>query len=146
MKLIPGDIVEIPTPEGNAYVQVTHDHASYPQTVRVLPGRHRERPDNFDFLVRLKSEFVAMVMLDQAIGNMRIKAEKVANTDVPSDYKTFPTFRMPIRDKQGGIAYWWLWDGEGLSYTTELDEKTSDLPMREVMAMDRFMEKLASQA
>jgi hypothetical protein len=49
---------------------------------------------------------------------------------------------MPIRDKQGGIAYWWLWDGEGLSYVTELDEKTSDLPMREVMSINTFMEKL----
>jgi hypothetical protein len=142
MKLNPGDIVEIETPGGNAYVQVTHNHASYPETVRVLAGRHQKRPEDFDVLVRSKSDFVAMLTLAGAMKNKRMKAEKVGSAAVPPEHKAFPTFRMPIRDKQGGIAYWWLWDGEGLSYVTELDEKTSDLPMREVMSINTFMEKL----
>jgi hypothetical protein len=72
-----------------------------------------------------------------------MKASKVGTAAIPAELKDFPTFRMPIRDKQGGIAYWWLWDGEGLNYVTELDANSADLPMREVMSVDTFLKKLA---
>ncbi len=143
MKLNPGDIVEIETENGNAYVQITHNHVSYPEVVRVLPGKHTTRPEDFGVLARSKSDFVAMLPLGGAIENNRMKAEKVGNAAVPPELKAFPTFRMPIRDKKGGIAYWWLWDGEGLEYVTELDAETADLPMREVMSVDAFLQKLA---
>lgn len=142
MKLHPGDIVEIETSEGLAYAQVTHNHASYPEVVRVLSGLYDSRPADIETVARKTNRFVAMLTLGDAIDNKRVKAMKVGSAAVPQKYKDFPVFRMSIRDKQGGIAYWWLWDGEGLSYVTELDEKTSDLPMREVMSLSSFMDKI----
>lgn len=144
MKLQPGDIIEIETDDGLAYVQVTHTHPSYPEVVRALPGHHDSRPDGFDVLARSKSAFFAMLPLGGAIEGKRINGSKVGSAAIPPEHKDFPTFRMPIRDKKGGVAYWWLWDGEGLRYETELDEESADLPMREVMPSKTFMEKLAT--
>lgn len=144
MKLHPGDIVEIETNDGLAYVQVTHNHPSYPEVVRVLPGHHDSRPDGFDVLARSKSLFLAMLPLGGAIEGKRISGSKVGAAAVPEEHKAFPTFRMPIRDKKGGVAYWWFWDGEGLRYDTTLDEASAELPMREVMSLKTFLDKLAA--
>lgn len=144
MKLNPGDIVEIETGDGLAYVQVTHNHPSYPEVVRVLPGFHDSRPDGFDVLARAKSVFTTMLPLGGAIKGKRMTGTRVGSTAIPDEHKDFPTFRMPIRDRRGGVAYWWFWDGEGLRYDTELDEKSAGFPMREVMSVSTFIEKLAS--
>ena len=47
----PGDVVEITTNKGKAYVQVTHIHSSYPPVVRALGGLHDSRPGDLDALV-----------------------------------------------------------------------------------------------
>ena len=67
----------------------------------------------------------------------------LGQAEIPEDHRVFPTFRMPIRDKQGNIVYWWFWDGRGLSYDTELDAATADLPMREVLTGQRLLALLA---
>jgi len=142
MKLHPGDVVEIKKESGLAYVQVTHNHPSYPEIVRLLPGLHEARVKDIAALAKSESHEVAMFPLGGAIEKKRVAADKVGSEAIPKQHKTFPTFRMPIRDKQGGVAYWWLWDGDGLRYETELSEQESNLPMREVMSVDSFLEKL----
>lgn len=143
MKLHPGDIVEIQTPGGLAYVQVTHNHASYPEVVRALPGLHQERPDDLETLARSASLFTSMLPLGGAIEKELIRGARIGSATIPEQHRAFPTFRMPIRDKRGGIAYWWLWDGEGLRYETDLDDQAAEFPMREVMSIDAFLDKLA---
>ncbi|WP_157019542.1 hypothetical protein [Mesorhizobium xinjiangense] len=143
MKFSPGDIVEIRTPGGFSYVQVTHNHPSYPEVVRALPGLHGKRPTEFDMLARSQSAFVAMIPLGGAIEKRRIEGERVARTSIPEEHAAFPTFRMPIHDKQGGVAYWWFWDGQGLRYSTEPDADAEKYPMREVMSVEAFLKKLA---
>lgn len=141
MKLHPGDIVEIQTPGGLAYVQVTHNHASYPEVVRALPGLHESRPADLGALAQSPSLFTAMLPLGGAIEKKRVKGSMIGSAAIPDRYKTFPTFRMPIRDKRGGTTYWWLWDGESLRYETDLDAQAAEFPMREVMSLDAFLEK-----
>jgi hypothetical protein len=142
MKLVPGDIVEIEKDSGLCYVQVTHDHPSYPEVVRSLPGIFAARPQDLGKLARSDSRFSAMVPLAAAIEGRKISASLVSNAPVPEAYAAFPTFRVPIRDQQGDIAYWWLWDGSGLRYEIESDETIADLPLREVMMINAFLEKL----
>lgn len=143
MKLHPGDVVEIETSGGLAYVQVTHNHPSYPEVVRALPGLHESRPANIEGLAKEPSLFIAMLPLGDAIEKKRLKATKIGAAAIPKESKSFPTFRMPIGDKMGGVAYWWLWDGEGLSYKTELDLESSNFPMREVMSVNTFLQKFS---
>ena len=140
----PGDVVEIATNKGKAYVQVTHIHSSYPPVVRALGGLHDSRPGDLDALVAGPTRFVGMIPLASALRKLGHDSEVVGHVDVPEDQKPFPTFRMPIRDKKGEIVYWWFWDGRGLSYDVELTEEQKALPLREVMSGERFLELLVS--
>ncbi|MFP1631054.1 hypothetical protein ACLB6G_04890 [Zhengella sp. ZM62] len=142
MKLQPGDIVEIDTDAGHAYVQVTHDHPSYPEVVRALPGLHRKRPADLAALAAAPGGFTAMLPLGAALEQGRIAGRRIGAAPVPAPFRPFPTFRMPVRDRQGNVAYWWLWDGEGLRHVGELEEAQSGLPMREVMTAQAFLARL----
>lgn len=142
----PGDVVEIQTGEGLAYVQVTHHHASYPPVVRALPGLFEVRPENVCSLVAKPEIFTVMIPLESALSRLGIAAEVVGHVDVSSADRAFPTFRMPIRDKRGEIVYWWLWDGEGLRYDVDLGAAHSNLPLREVISAERFLKRLTEMA
>ncbi|MDN5925856.1 MAG: hypothetical protein L0I29_02120 [Hyphomicrobiales bacterium] len=141
---VPGDIVEIETPRGLAYVQVTHDHRAYPQVVRALPDFYPKRPD-LDALARGKASFVAMVQLSEAGGTMR----KAGSAPIPEADRPFPTFKMEIRDKIDGVrkevAYWWFWDGEGLTYDTNPNTAMRNLPPREVLSAKRLVERMCKE-
>lgn len=141
--MTPGDVVEIDVGQKKAYAQVTHNHSSYPPVVRVLDGLHEDRPSDLHSLVSGETRFVAMIPLGSALERAGASFEVLGNVEIPADQREFPTFRMPIRDKQGQIVYWWFWDGRGLSYDVELSESQEALPMREVMTGKRFLELLA---
>jgi len=140
--LMPGDVVEIDVGGQKAYTQITHTHSSYPPVVRALAGRYDTRPDDLDALVAGQAAFVAMIPLTTAMARAGAACEVLGNHAVPAEHRDFPTFRMPIRDKQGEIVYWWFWDGRGLSYEVELSRSQESLPMREVMTGKRFLELL----
>ncbi|MHA6344310.1 hypothetical protein [Roseivivax sp. CAU 1761] len=142
----PGDLVEIRTARGLAYAQVTHRHPSYPPVVRALEGTHETRPDDLEALAAGPTRFVAMIPLAAALRQAGAECAAVARLDIPEDQRAFPTFRMPVRDKQGEVVYWWFWDGRGLSYDVELDARQQDLPMREVMSGARFLQLLERDA
>ncbi|MBS8224694.1 hypothetical protein [Vannielia litorea] len=141
----PGDIVEIETSKGLAYVQVTHVHPSYPPVVMFLNGPCDKRPENVSTLARVGDHTVAMVPLNGVLKKLGLRHAKAGEAEIPYAERKFPTFRMPVRGKQGEIIYWWFWDGRGLSYATELDEAEKKMPLREVMSSERFIEQLLSE-
>ncbi|MGR3424564.1 MAG: hypothetical protein ACU0CX_08575 [Sagittula sp.] len=145
-ELKPGDVLEITTDGGLAYVQVTHMHPSYPPVVRALDGLHEDRPADLGTLVAGETRFMATIPVDRALAQAGAACSFVENVAVPEAYSAFPTFRMPIRDKQGEIVYWWFWDGRGLSYDAELDAEQAKLPLREVMSGKRFLQLLSDMA
>ncbi|MEW5420295.1 hypothetical protein [Amorphus sp. 3PC139-8] len=140
----PGDIVEIETSNGLAYVQVTHNHPSYPEVFRALPGLFQKRPDDFSLLAKREGVFVAMSPLRSAIERGSLSGEFCGNQPVPKSEQTFPTFKMAIRDKQGNVAYWWYWDGEGLRYEADADADNETLPAREIMSVKALVGRLAA--
>lgn len=142
----PGDLVEIRTTQGLAYVQVSHDHPSYPPVIRALPGHHARRPVDLDALVQGASSFKAMIPLASALDRLGVKHEALGRLPIPEAERDFPTFRMPIRDRQGRIVYWWFWDGDTLRYDADPAEGQDGLPVREVMSADRFLARLAGAA
>lgn len=135
-----GDLVEIATDKGLVYAQITHKHPSYPPVVRAIAGVHDKRPDDVVTVAQGETAFVAMITLDGAMKNLGAAFEVVGRVDIPDDQRAFPTFRMPIRDKQGEIVYWWFWDGRSLSYDTDLDAEQEKLPLRAVMTGRRFLD------
>lgn len=140
---VPGDIVEIETSKGLAYVQLTHLHPSYPPVIKFMKGPYENRPDNVTVLTA-ESAPVAMVPLSAVLRKLGLKHCCIGNMDIPRSEQKFPIFRMPIRGKAGEIIYWWFWDGQGLTFSTELADHQEKLPMREVMSSERFLEQLAA--
>ncbi len=139
----PGDIVEIETTAGLAYVQLTHTHPSYPPVVKFLKGPFQKRPEAVTGLAREASP-IAMVPLSGVLKKLGLKHARVGTVEIPRAEGEFPIFRMPIRDKKGEIIYWWFWDGKGLTYTTELMQQQEKLPMREIMSAERFLDQLVA--
>lgn len=143
---VPGDIVEIETARGLAYVQVTHDHPSYPQVVRAMPGLHAARPD-IQALSRREAAFTAMVPL---AGDGAVTLRKLAHVPVAQADRPFPRFRMEILDKIDGardaVAYWWFWDGEGLTCDADPTPEERRLPRREVLSIGEVVERLGEGA
>ena len=84
-----------------------------------------------------------MIPLQTALERAGVRYANLGQAEIPEDHRVFPTFRMPIRDKQGNIVYWWFWDGRGLSYDTELDAAAANLPMREVLTGQRLITLLS---
>lgn len=143
-ELAPGDVVEIETGKGLAYVQVTHRHCAYPEVVRALPGFHASRPANVPELARGETAFRAMISLSGALEQKRIAGRRIGSEPIPLAERAFPTFKMAVRDRQGNIAYWWFWDGEGLRYEERPGPESERLPLREVMTADTLLARLAA--
>jgi hypothetical protein len=141
-QLQPGDLVEIQTPAGFAYAQVTHTHRAYPEVVRFLAGVHRDALEDTSVLKARPTAFVAMFPLGGAIETETLIGRKVGSMSIPGKHKPFPTFKMPIRDRLGDVVYWWLWKGEGLNYDATQNVSHDALPMREVMAATDLKDKL----
>jgi hypothetical protein len=104
-----GDVIEVETPTGLAYVQYTHEHRERPRwgsLLRVLPGVYERQPD----LAKLVSEeerFSVFFPLHAALRGGIFSI--VANEPVPPAKQQFPIFRM----RQEGFADgpWYYWDG-----------------------------------
>jgi hypothetical protein len=137
----PGDVFELRSDGGPIFVQLTHRHRASSDVVRVLPGNG---PLDAEALARQDALMVAMVPLADAIESGRLKARRIGNATIPEAARAFPTFRMAIRDKQegvrGDVAYWWFWDGDGLTYSTD-PAGSEHMPYREVLSAKEFLRR-----
>jgi hypothetical protein len=62
-----GDIFDIKTPKGNAYLHYIFKDKTIGELVRVLPGLYNLQPDNLDGLVGSKESFMIFFPLTQAL-------------------------------------------------------------------------------
>lgn len=140
--LAPGDILEIATEAGPRHLQVTHVRAPYPDVIRAIApvGGARSAAE----IAQGDTVFTAMVELSRALSEEAAQARPIGHAPLPEDARAFPLFRLPIRNRDGEIVYWWHWDGEGLSVAPEAGG--SDLPIREVMPMSTLRARLAELA
>lgn len=134
----PGDIVEIDTEAGPRHVQITHLRAPYPDVVRaILPGPGAADPAA---IAKWRTGFIAMVEFGRSFrddgGSMRV----IGHATIPREARRFPTFRLPIRNRDGDIVYWWMWDEEGLTVAPEAGD--TDLPIREVLPVETLKKRL----
>lgn len=128
----PGDVVEIQTRAGLAYVQYTHEHETFGALVRVLPGFHRSRPSDFGPTVRQKERFTVFFPLQAAISRGIVQI--AGHEDVPDHARDFPLFRAAgnVDFRTGRVLDWWLWDGEREWRVGQLTPEQWQLPAREI--------------
>lgn len=100
-----GDIVEINTPAGLAYVQYTHEAGTNGELVRVLPGLYASRPSDFAALARQKELYFVFYIMNYAL--RAGQAEVVSNQPVPEWAKAHPLMRHAAAfDDFGAVIRW----------------------------------------
>ncbi|MGI9424463.1 MAG: hypothetical protein ACR2PA_14810 [Hyphomicrobiaceae bacterium] len=144
----PGDVVELETSAGLAYLQVTHLHHAYPEIVRALAGLHQTRPADLNLLVNLPTRFITMTPLAANLAAGQLTGTRIGHFQIPDAARDFPVFRTPIRDRVRRIVYWWHWDGDTLRHVVpdgKIDEDgnaNQRLPMREVTDAHWLLQRL----
>jgi hypothetical protein len=100
-----GDILEIKTPAGLAYVQYTHNGGDMGELVRVLPGLYANRPSDFESLARQKELYFIFYTLNYALRAGQI--EIVSHQPVPAWAKSYPMMRHEASTDPSGKALRW---------------------------------------
>jgi hypothetical protein len=99
-----GDVAEIRTPEGLAYIQYTHDGKGNGELVRVLPGLYDSRP-NLEALVLQRELYFIFYTLKYAMRDKQ--SEIVCNLLVPDWARPEPLMRHASgRTSEGKITGW----------------------------------------
>lgn len=137
-----GDIFEVPTSAGLAYVQYTHEHPEQGTLIRVLPGIFPKRTDDVCALARSDSVFLAFCPIDMGVRKGWVP---VGNCPVPESARPFPLFRYgipsPVTKK---VAVWKLWDGEKLERIGDLTPEQRKLPIFGIDPPSLVAERIAA--
>src|SRR5215468_12478447 len=100
-----GDVFEIKTPAGLAYIQYSHPGRDMGQLVRVLPGLYSSRP-NLRQLVQQKELYFIFYTLDYAV--QARQTEFASNEPIPESAKAYPPMRVPRGSDRSGKTLDWL--------------------------------------
>jgi hypothetical protein len=123
-----GDIYELKTHSGLAYVQYTHEAEDGTQLIRVLPGVHSSRPCDMAMLSKQKELYFTFSILIHALRKKELSL--VSNQPVPEWAKPFPIMRKVAGRASGGkILGWHI--GHGLRLYT-VQEMQQALHVREL--------------
>jgi len=141
-----GDIIELKTSRGLAYLQYTHEHIRPPQfgsLIRALEGFYLERPQDLEALARTGTRFRTFFPLKQAVN--RGYMETIGNATIPPKYTPFPIFRNGTPDPETKkVSNWWLWDGEREWRVGALNEEQMEYPILEIWNDTLLMERIES--
>lgn len=106
-----GDIIEITTPKGLAYLQYTAKDALYGDLVRILPGLFQTRPSSFEKLVGGKELYFTFYPVTAPI--LREVLTIVSNEEIPRWAQGIPIMRKAGgRTNQGKVRNWWIVEGD----------------------------------
>jgi len=89
-----GDIFEIETPAGLAYIQYTHASLDMGQLVRVLPGLFRMRPTDFAGLAKQRELYFVFYTLEYALRDHQ--TQFVAHQPIPDSAQAYPLMRWTL--------------------------------------------------
>jgi hypothetical protein len=145
-----GNIYEIKVSSGLAYFQYTHEAEDGTQLIRVLPGIHSGRPNDFSALSHQKELYFIFTVLSHALRKKEI--ELVSNQPVPEWAKQFPTMRKVAGRARGGKITGWL-IGHGLrlytvqeiqqaQYSQDLTPEQKKLSIASIWAASTLGEKI----
>lgn len=127
-----GDIIEIPTKEGLAYAQYTHQHRQFGGLIRVFNRILQHRPHDLTELANSPVRFSTFLPVRAATKRGIFKV--VGHSVIASANQPFPTFRDGVVDRDTRkVGVWWLWDGQREWKVGTLTPDQKELPIREVL-------------
>ena len=106
-----GDVFELPVQGGYAYVQITHQHKSRGEVVRLIRGVHSASSRNARDVAHLPTQCVVLYLVGVAADDG--VARHVGHAEVPEADRRFPMFRQSIDIPPRPDSIWRVWSGEG---------------------------------
>jgi hypothetical protein len=138
-----GDIIEIPTSDGLAYAQYTHQHATRGGLIRVFEPLFSERPKDFSSLITKPIRFSTFFPVRAAINRGVFKI--VAHEQIAPHNQAFPVFRGGSIDPQTKkVHMWWFWDGERSWKVGKITSEHRKLPIEEVWTAPLLIDRIQS--
>jgi hypothetical protein len=125
----PGDILEVRTARGLAYLQYTYySRKPYWDVIRVLPGFFTARPSDFTELVNSAKAYFAFY--PAGVASFHGLVEIVAEHPL-SPGQEFPVmYRRPgASNREGRVLAWRICDGKTETLVRELSEEQRHLPI-----------------
>lgn len=116
-----GDVFEIATPAGLAYVQFTHLNDVMGHLVRVLPGLFATRPEDIGELAKQKELYFVFYPLDYAWRDNKVSF--VSNQPIPEWAQPYPLMRWMGFEDENGKRPWKILRASD-SLTLEFHQRT----------------------
>jgi hypothetical protein len=140
-----GDVLEVSTPRGLAYIHYTYfTYQPYREVIRVLPGFFTERPADFTTLVNNPEAFFAFYPARVAVSQGAV--EIVAHHPVPPE-KVFPAVyrRAGASNREGRVLAWIICEGTKETLVRELSEEQRYLPIFSIFLHDSLVSALTEE-
>lgn len=96
-----GDIFEIETPAGLAYIQYTHSGGDEGELVRVLPRLYSARPTDFAELAKQRELYFIFYTLEYALRDHQ--TQFVAHQPIPDSAQAYPLMRWTLSGRSWKI-------------------------------------------
>lgn len=139
----PGDIIEVSTPRGLAYLQYTSRHPDFGDTLLVLPGLFQTRPRGWDELCGPEGYFV-FYPVGAALRQGLVSV--VGRQPVPAGRETPPALRRAgARQRDGKVASWLVWDGKEEVLKSELSPSERQLSIGAIWNHEMLVLRLAQE-
>ena len=140
-----GDVLEVNTPRGLAYIHYTYfTYRPYFEVIRVLPGFFATRPADFSSLVNDPRAFFAFYPVRGAVSQELV--EVVAYHPVSPD-RAFPAvYRWAgARNREGRVLAWRICEGTQETLVRELSEEQRYLPIFSIFLHDSLVSALTKE-
>ncbi|WNG57763.1 ribonuclease E inhibitor RraB [Archangium gephyra] len=140
-----GDVLEVSTPRGLAYIHYTYfTYRPYFEVIRVLPGFFATRLADFTELVNHPKAFFAFYPARPAVSQGLV--EIVAHHPVSPD-KAFPAvYRWAgARSREGRVLAWRICEGTKETLVRELSEEQRYLPIFSIFLHDSLVSALTKE-
>ena len=141
-----GDIVEVRTPAGLAYLQYASRHPTYIDTIRVLPGLFPERPAPNELEALSTQEgYFAFYLVSHAVRHGLV--EVVAHCPIPAGLEAPRAILRPgFITREGTVTKWWLEEGSRETLLKrELTPEEKRLSLAEMWNHEFLVQRLSQQ-
>jgi len=123
-----GDVFEIVTPKGKAYIQYVFNNDTIGELIRVLQGVYENQPQNLAEIVNKNEEYFVHFPVKAA--NKQKIIELIGNFELPHDLDIPKKFRTLKKDRDGNLIGWQIvdydtWQRETVNKLSEQQQELS---------------------
>jgi Regulator of ribonuclease activity B len=140
-----GDVLEVSTPRGLAYIHYTYfTDEPYREVIRILPGFFTTRPADFSDLVNDPKAFFVFYPARVAVSQGVV--EIVAHHPVRPE-QAFPAAyrREGASNREGRVLAWFICEGTKETMVRELTEEQLYLPVASIFLHDSLVSALTEE-